>query len=249
MNPMKKNLLLPAIALSGGGLGLALRYWLLHTGRDDRGLLNPGHPALWLLTLVTVGVLTALFVCTKNPGGPGKYYDNFPKSLAGGICAFGAAAALFLNVMGLLMDHPDTLTAICAFAGLASVFALGFTGYCRMQKRRPSFLFHTVLCLYLMLRLLCRYQSWSGDPQPASYAWELVGTVCLMLAAYHRAEFDLNLGNRRRMQFFGLAGVFFSIVCLADPNGKLFFAAMGAWLLTNLCTLTPLPEENPDTPT
>lgn len=239
----KKSVLLPAIVLGGGAVGLALRLWQLRGGMDPEGLLVSGHPAGWLLSILCAAVGIALFVLTRNPGGPGKYYDNFPKSTVGGVCAFLAAVCLFFTVLGEMIGRPDILTMLCDLLGLLAVFSLAFTGYCRMQRRRPNFLFHTLVCLYFTLRLICRYRSWSSNPQIAEYAWELLATICLMLAAYHRAAFDLNMGSRRSLEFFGLAGVFFCILSLGGNDSKIFYLSAGAWLLTNLCVLEPLPGD------
>ena len=60
---MKKYLkpaTLPWFVLITGGMGIALRFWLLSSGVDAKGLLKSGHPAiilLWILTVITAGVV------------------------------------------------------------------------------------------------------------------------------------------------------------------------------------------------
>lgn len=233
---MKNKKLLPLIALGAGGLGLALRYWFLHGGRDEDGLLATLHPARILLGVAVLAVVICLVLLTRKTRGSGSYYDNFPKSIPGGVCAILAAVCLFFLCLTELIGKPDGLTRLSDFLGLAAVFALGFTGFCRIQKRRPNFLFHTVICLFFALRLICQYRSWSSNPQLAEYDCELLATVCLMLYAYHRAAFDLNLGVRRSLELWGTLGVFFCILCLAGTGFRALYLTMGAWLLTGLCT-------------
>lgn len=248
MKQIKKSILLPLVAIGGGAIGLLLRFWLLRSAVDSEGLLIHGHPSVWLLNLFCAAVIVALFFLTGKPGGPGKYYANFPDFAPGGICAFAAAAGLFFSILGELIGRPDLLTGLCDMIGLLAVFSLAFTGYCRLNHRRPGFLFHALICIFLILRLICRYRSWSSDPQLQDYACELLATICLMLGAYHRAAFDLNMGSRRALQFWGLAGTFFAIVSLAGSEPKLLYGTLGLWMVTNLCRLDPLPEDPKEEP-
>ncbi len=238
---MKKSVLLPLTALCGGAAGYALRRWLF-SAKDAEGLIARNHPASWLLLILCAGVLISFYLLTKNAGANGKYYDNFPTSYAGGLGAIAAAVGLFFIVLGSFIDRPDPITAISNTLGLLAVFSLGFTGYCRLAHRRPNFLFHTIICLYLALFQLSRYRSWISNPEMQEYAYELLATVCLMLAAYQRAAFDLNMGNRRAQQFWGLCAVFFSLICIAGTGSKLFYASFALWTVTNLSVLDPLPE-------
>lgn len=238
MNRIKNSVLLPAIALSGGILGLVLRLWLLGS-RDTERLLPSNHPAFWLMNLLAAGVVAALILLLRSPGKTGKYYDNFPKSTLGGTGAILAAVSLFGGLLGELISRPDSMTFLCDLFGLLAVFSLAFTGYCRLIRKRPNFLFHTILCIFFTLRLICQYRSWSGNPQPATYVWELLAIVCLMLSAYHRAAFDLNSGKRRPLAFYSLCALFFSTISLAGSGSKLFYLSAILWLLPNLCALDP----------
>lgn len=242
MKNVKKSILLPAVALGGGAVGFCLRLWQL-SSRDSEGLLRTGHPGGILLLVLSAAVTAGLLLLTRRTGGRGRYYDNFPASKVGGAGAFVAAAGLFLAMLQELIAKPDALTVVCDLLGLAAAYCLAFTGYCRFQHRRPSFLFHTVVCVFFALRLISRYRIWSGNPQTALYAWELLAAVCLMLSAYQRAAFDLNMGRRSAMQFFSLMSVYFCLVALGGTESKLFYGAMGIWQATNLCTMDPLPPD------
>ncbi len=247
MKQVQKHYLSLALSLGGGAAGLALRFWLLR-GRDADGLLPRWHPAGIALTALSALVLVLLFLLTREPKSAcGKYYYvNFPASPLGGGCALLAAAVLFAQVLGSLIGKPGALGTVCDFLGLGTVFSLAFTGCCRIQRRRPNFLFHLIICLYFTVSLIARYRVWSANPQISQYACELLASVCLMLTAYHRAAFDLNQGSRSALRLLSLAGGYFSILCLCGTN-RLFYAAMAAWLFTGLC-VPALPEGEPDAP-
>ena len=73
------------------------------------------------------------------------------------------------------------------------------------------------------------------------YAYILSSTSFLMLATYHRASFDLNVGKRRPYAFCSLAAIFFSYLSLIGSENILFFMSVAVWLTTDLCSLIPMP--------
>jgi len=121
------------------------------------------------------------------------------------------------------------------------------TGLCRFKGMRPNFLFHTVICLFFVVWLISRYQSWSADPQLHDYCFQLLATVCAMLFGYHRAALDLKSGNRRALVTVGLLGTYFCCLSVAASDSALFYAAIGAWMVTNLGVLDiPAPASGED---
>ena len=134
------------------------------------------------------------------------------------------------------------LDLICALLGLLTVLALLPVAWSRWKGIRPSMLLHSLICAYLMVRLICMYRHWSSDPQLTDYAFELLALVCAMLAVYHRATFDADFGRRASFTFFSLAAVYFCLLCLGGSQPMLF-GTIGLWLLTDRCDLTPMPRE------
>ena len=63
----------------------------------------------------------------------------------------------------------------------------------------------------------------------------MLANICLLMATYQRAAFDLNIGSRRMFRFFTLAAVFFCCLSLASPDAKLFFLTAGIGAYTDLC--------------
>ncbi len=234
---------LPWAVLAASGIGLLLRIWLLIAGTDEKGFLMSGHPADILLWILTAATIAMVLLCTRRLQQAAKYQFNFPQSMTGAIgCALGAAGIAIVSVAELL-SYDDTLALVSAIMGLLGAGALGYLGYCRQKGLHPSVLCHTVISLFLMLRLINQYRHWSSDPQLQDYCFQLLATVCLMLAAYHRATFDANAGNRRPHAFFHLCAVYFCCLSLAGTDGIAFYLGTGIWMLTDLCSLIPMPEQ------
>lgn len=230
------------LTLGLSGIGLALRAWLYGTGLDNKGLLISGHPAqllVWLLAAAAVAIL--VLQCRRTQKG-GRYSDNFPPSLPAFIGSCLAAVGIFFTVLTKLLDRPDLLNVITGMVGVLCFPALIVAGYNRWKGTRPSFLLHVLVCIFFALRLFCQYRVWSSNPQLQNYCFQLLACVCLMLTAYQRAAFDVNMGNRPFFLFLSLASVFFC--CLSLPSGeeKLFYLTVGIWAFTNLCAPT-IPEQ------
>ena len=230
---LKNSVLLPLIALIGGAAGFVLRSWLFAV-KDKGGLVRRDHPASWLLLVLSIVVVAAVYFLTRDIRTRGKYYDHFPTSYVGGIGAAAAAVGLFFSVLATLIDRENVLASIGGFVGLLAVFSLAFTGICRITHHRPNFIFNTSICLFLAFYQLGHYRSWIGNPEMQEYAYELLACICLMIAAYQRAAFDLNMGRRKSQYFWSLCGVFFAMVSMAGTGSKLFYGSLALWAITNL---------------
>lgn len=237
---------LPLFTLLCGGLGALLRLWLYGTGLDEEGLLVAGHAAGILVLILTALVIGSLIWLLRRFSAQDKYPRQFPVSVPGGIGAFAGAVGVLLAAMVDLVRREGRLGLVAGLLGIAAAAALAFTGLCRLKGLRPHFLFHTVVCLFFVARLISRYQTWSADPQLHDYCFQLLACVCAMLFSYHRASLDLKTGNRRPLVITGLLGAYFCCLSLVESDGILFYAALAAWMVTNLGTLdipNPVPGE------
>lgn len=235
---------LPWAVVSAGGIGLLLRLWLLNSGIDEQGFFISGHLADILVWVLTAIVIIAVLLCTRSLQQATKYAFNFPESIIGGIgCLLGAAGIAIASIAELTV-YDDALALATAILGLFGAVSLGYLGFCRYKGLRPSILCHCALCIYLMLRLINQYRHWSADPQLQDYCFQLLATVCLMLAAYHRATFDANLGKRRPHAVYHLCAVYFCCLSLAEVSNIAFYLGTGIWMLTDLCSLVPMPTED-----
>lgn len=241
MNLFSKTARLPYFALGTGALGLILRLWLMSTA-DSHGLLPPGHPANTLVWLLTGIVIVFLLLSCRSMLSANKYSFNFPASLPGCVGTGMMGVGILICSIAELSAAADGMTRAVAIIGLVCAVTLGFLAYCRFTGAHPSFYFHALVSIYLLLRLISLYRQWSSDPQLQDYAFQLLATVFLMLASYHRITFDANIGSRRHYAFFALGAVFFCCTALPHCDNAVFFIAGAVWMFTNLCSLLPMPR-------
>lgn len=239
---MKKYLTyknLPWAVTAAGLLGLALYLWLMAT-ENEKGFVAMGHISAVLLVVLTLAVVAALYMLTRRLTQANKYRFNFPASTVGAVGALAAGAGvLYTSAMELLAAENFLETAASA-VGVAAALVLFFLAHCRKNGRHPNVLAHTVVCIYMMLRLICMYRAWSADPQIFDYCFRLLAIVCAMLAVYHRACFDADCGKRPAYTFYNLLTVYFCVISLYG-SGRLLYLSLGCWLFTDLCDLTPMP--------
>ena len=244
MKKLINTIHLPLWVLLAGGLGLLLRVWLMASGIDQKGFILTGHFAAIALFLLVIAVVAVLFWLTKDLLEATKYSFNFPASRVSGYGSFVAAAGIFICSFIEIFTASDAFETVVAVLGMASTLLLFLNGYHRLRGTAPSVLIHIGICVFLMVRLICYYRHWSSDPQILDYCFQLVATACLMLASYQRASFDADNGDRRPYAFFSLATIFFSCLSLIGWDNVLFFLAVIAWQVTDLCSLIPLALED-----
>ena len=229
---------LPWLTLIAGAVGLLLRLWHYSTAAKT-GFLTRWHISAILLYLLTAAFLVVLIAGTRSLTQANKYQFNFPASTVGGLAA---AAALVITAIGDLMAG-QTIATVVGVLGIITAVCLALMANARWKGLHPSPLFHILCCLYLTLRLFYMYRSWSSDPQLQDFCFQILALVCLMLSAYHRATFDANFGKRHSYVFFSLAAVFFCCLSLGGPDHILFYLGCGFWQITDLCNLTPMPQQ------
>ena len=224
--------ILKILTLSAGLLGLLLRFTLLHTAVDEKGLLVTGHWAdtgVWLLTAAVIGVI---FLVSRHCASPACCDTAvFPSILR---CAGSLVAAC-----GFLLSGSPTVTAArLALAEpvlrILAAIALVAVAYCRFRGKKTTFLLHGIVCLYLALRMVCRYQIWSADPQLQHYAFYLGAHVALLLSSYHLSAFDAGSGNHRSLWCWALAAVYLCLTALPGCDEPFFLLCCALWMLSSL---------------
>ena len=118
--------------------------------------------------------------------------------------------------------------------------AVVWAGLCRWKGKQPFFLLHGIVCLYLTLYSISHYQTWSSQPQMQDWFFSMAGIVCLVLFSYYQTAFPVGLGKRRLQLLVGLLGGFFCIGAIAGSEDFLLYLGGALWMLTNLCSLTPV---------
>lgn len=239
---------LPVLAAVLGLLALMLRLSLLVLGRDEKNLLITGHPLDVLVWIVTGAAVAVILLSVRKLDGSARYADNFAPSAAAAIGAFALAGGIAVSVI-LGSSTGLRLELICRISGALAVPAIVWVGLCRFNGKRPAFLFHAAVCLYLTLYTICHYQTWSSRPQLQNWFFSMAGIVCLALFAYYQTAFDTGLGKRRMQLITGMLAGFFCIAAMAGGEDVLLYMGGAVWSLTNLCSLTPVPRrrKNPIT--
>lgn len=222
-----------------GLLGSALYTVLFSAGLDARGLPDPAHWSRWGLLLLTA-LTVLLFLIGSRSISAGEI--TYTPSKFGGIGCLVAAAACFL--FGPPAVRTGNLaTADTVLRGITGTM-LGILAFCRFTGRKPHFLLHSMVCVYLAFRLINQYRIWSADPQLLEYGFYLCGYVALMLTAYQLAALDAGIGGLKQLWFWAPVSVFLCFITLAGPQELLFMPAFGIWALSSLSALKPAPAES-----
>ena len=246
---MKKYLhprFLPIIVPIASVLGFLLRLWTMGSGPDEEGLYAPQTAAWVLLWIVTGLTLLSILLLSGRLKHPGRYIDNFPKSVLGAAgCAVGAFGMMYSSLSNLNASG-DLLANLTGVLGVISAVALLLTAFSRYQGQKPSFVMHVVPCLFLALRIFDRCKHWSNETQTAVFLFQFLASACVMLATYQLCCFDVNLGQRKSSLFWSLSGVYFCVLALPMGEEPVFYAGMALWLMTNLCSVRPLRVAKPE---
>ena len=251
MLTMRKEILVPAVAVIGGGVGFALRWWELNTGFEpDTGLPIAEAPATYTpiaFSVVMVVVLALLCLgCKRAFSGYGQAFQaqgNTLYATAGVISGFlllGAGALMAAEpAMGGELVYTRLITAALALvAGICVVLTVrdNFRGLAdgkySFKLLMPAYAF----CVWL----IAAYQVRAGDPVRLDYVYELFAIITGLLGLYGAASFSFERGRSFLTALFSLLGVYFSLVTLADSHqlaDMLLYAFTIVYLLTNAITL------------
>jgi len=227
-------------ALAGLGAAAALlRLALLRFGVDSKGLLIPGHILDILSWIVTAAAVILVVLSVRKLDGSAVYPDNFAPSSPAAIGCTALAGGIASMVS---LDAFMRLEVIRNYLGLLAIPALLWLGICRIQGKKPFFLFHAVVCLYLTLHIVSHYQAWCSRPLLQNYFFPMAGSIGLALFAYYQTAFAVEMGSRRMQLGVGLLGAFACLAAAAGGEDTGLYLSGAIWMLTNLCRLTPVPK-------
>ena len=246
---MRKDVVLPALALAGGGAGAVLRYWQIHTSMVHETMLfradTPATVAL-LALLAVLGVL--FFVLIRGGRELENYLDSFfcPSAgymvlmAAGGFLMLASGGLGFLKGMeqlrawqaGWVMNLPVMLllTAVLSVVGGMGVLLLGKGNY--RGNLIASYPVLTALPAYAALPwVVWLYQENSRQPQLLFYVFTLLAAMSAVLGLYYGACFAFRAPSPKRCLFFSLMGIVLLLTALADRPGLFQIAMSGALVL------------------
>ena len=236
MKPINRRL--PALIVLLGGAACILRLCLYLFATDAKGLLISGHPLEICLWAAFAAAAALILFHTWKQTDSVSYAGNFPASdfSAAGCLLFAAGICL------PVMSHRIVFTSlerVRNLTGLLCIPALICTAFCRRKGKRPVFVFHAVVCLYLVMYTTSFYSFWSRHPQLQDSFFPMMGCIFLALFAYYQTAFDVDMGSRRMQLATGMAAVFCCLAAIARSEDLWLYVSGAVWALTNLCTLTP----------
>ena len=264
---MRKEILLPAVAVAGGGAGFVLRRWELATAFEaDTGLPIPGAPATLALIALSVAMAAVLALLCRGKYPSFTGYDeafqakgNTLYATAMVLSAFlllGAAVLMVLCKPAFSVPTPELFARLdgCRIrrrpdtAGLlAALAAVSF--FCVMQTAQNSFKgldrgkysFTLLMPAYTCcVWLIAAYQVRAGDPVQLDYVYELFAIIASLLGLYFHAGFSFERGRVFWAGLFSLLGIYFCLTTLADQHDlatTLLYGFAILYLLSSTVTL------------
>ena len=213
MKQLVKPLPSAAIFGIGGFIAMMLRFWLLKTGVDSRGLLvtsHLGHILSYILSIALPVALLVLLGKTKRH----LHFAAMPVACAGFFVqaiGFGIAACTLLAYTTLAMR------TVAGVLGLAAALCAVVSGIYAIRGQRTHPLFFCPATLFFACFLFCRYQQWSAEPELQRYVFQLAAAVVSMFALYQRSALGAKMGSPRQDVLWSRSAV---LLCLAAIPGS-----------------------------
>lgn len=232
------------LALLLGIAAAAARGLLYLLAVDEKGLLVHGHPLGLLLGVLSVAAVVPACMQLSGKKASGKLEDNFASGMAGAAGCAAMAAGIALTLLEGNDLLRSNLVLLWNVSGILACLGLLWAALSRAKGKKSFLLVPALVCLFLGLHMVSRYQSWSGEPQAMDWVFSLLGAVGLTLCAYQLAAFSADAGHRRSFLAEGGLTVFFC--CAALPHTDYFWLYLGGlvWVLTTLWEMTaPVPVQ------
>lgn len=237
---MRKDILLPALAIAGGGAGFALRCWQLATAFDQETQLFRSGSAATLALLGVLAVLAVLMaVLVRGGTAPTAYGQAFfcPSASYMTLMTAGSFLMLAAAALGLLegfwqlqlwredlgVPLPAMLlvtAALCVPGGIAGLM-LGKGNYRGALPETYPLL--TTLPVYAVLPwVVGLYQENSRQPELMLFVITLAAAVSAALGLYGASSFAFERPRPKLCLYFSLMGVALLLTCLADRPSRFF---------------------------
>lgn len=242
MNSTGKKLMLYAPATALGIWCSVLQGRVLTSGFDGKGLLIAGNPDLVLLWGITGAYLLAVAVLLHRLGENGTYEENYPPCvLSGGVMIVGG---LLMGFSGLNRLVPGMILSAVLTMGVGALMCL--CGGARILGRNPSPWPDLLIGLYYAWWLMTSYSGWNADPHVQKYAFHLLAGVAVLLFTLHRSRMAGGYPERKRLVFFGFAGIMLCFAAIPGAGNAMLFLASGLWCAGGMCDLKRLEKEQPE---
>ena len=257
---MRKDHLLPGLALVGGLLGFALRRWQWAAGWDPQALLFiSGHPAGLLLLLLAGMTSLAVIALTRDLRAPAEEppfpcpHSGWLAGTTAGALLFAISAPLFLlegmSQMALCRAAPDShpitypiALMLCGVLALLSAIDRLMLGRASFRSRRDPILSLTALAppAAALTWVFACHMAHATDPILWNYGPMLAAAILLQLAHYEQAAAFHRGTHPRVWAFFALTGSFFGLLSFRDGGTLAQTVFQAALILSALTGLWPL---------
>lgn len=242
---MKKSVLLPALAVLGGGAGFFLRRWQLVQALDpETNLFRHGVPATCALLALGAALAVAFLLLIQGAKPPRDYAQAFhcPSSFYMAVMAAGGFLILASAGLGLLelreamalwqatriVQQGAAILPIMLFLAVLLCIPSGIAMLllARGNYRNSLPTYHAALATFpayaALPWLVAVYQQYSRDPVLLRFADILLGITCSVLALYYAASFAFHRPRPRCGLFFSLMAISLNLESLANGQTRFF---------------------------
>lgn len=264
---MKKHVLIPAVALAGGALALALRLVENLTAYEAAtGLPLPGSHAHLLVLLALLATAVVVFALTRKlpreaspgPAFPAAFSTENAALLTPSVMGVGllavsgvvdvlaglgmgpAAQAVLLTAEGMVFPRNHLLMGALTLVTAGCLFPAVVA--CRsgredVARKTAGLLLAPPICA--VARLVLTYRENSVDPTLAAYDIELLALAFLTLALYRLSSFAFRSGRTGRFALYTGVAAALCLTTLADGHllSDTLFYAGGAVTLLGFLLL------------
>lgn len=217
---MKQRFTAPYIlTLAFAVLAAGLRLWGLLTAVDIRGLPVMALPVYFLIGAAAVFVCLAAALAHISPGRSGnrRCLRYGSRGMACGMLAAGLILAGACTEFGeALLSGPGISDPIICLLGLAGSACCFGVAWARGHGRTCHPAAELMPVLYLLVKLMLNFKSWSTDPIILDYCFKLFALIFVLLAVYQGAGFQFDQGKPRKTLFYGMLAVFFCAAAIMD---------------------------------
>lgn len=253
---MRKDVVLPSLALAGGVAGFLLRRWQLASAYvPETGLFTPGAPATYaLLGLTALLGLAFLLLLREKKEGPDGFLPAFGSPDVGQMTVLAAAGLLMMaaGLIGLFNGLRDIqlwqldpeeyqLSALAAKLLAAALCLPAGNGVLLMGRAAYRGELDNLACrlapfpaLAGLVWVFSAQLNYSTEPVLMKYAFSLFAALLLTLAHYYFAGFLYGRPRPRLAVLCALMGIVVGITSLAGGPDLFTAAATAAFSLSAL---------------
>lgn len=234
MKQLSKPPVSAAIFALGGIAAMLLRFWLLGSGVDDRGLLITGH----LGSILSYILCFALPLCLLVLLGKGKHPVRFSPTVLTAVGFFALAIGLGVAAWRLLSSTALVLHTATGIFGIAGALCAVVAGIYALRGYRTHPLFFCPGALFFACFLFCRYQQWSAESELQRYIFQLVAAVLSMVSLYQRSALGANIGSGKRYLLWSRSAILLCLAAIPGSQLPVLWAAMAVFFALDGCEET-----------